>query len=202
MKLKLTLFFFTLLLFNCNTESKPQLNYKYVTGETSSLTCKGIDMKLFEEALLSFEDDIINHYTPGQDSPSRAYSQFMRGALRNNVKYSEVASEHSLNIYKALEAEKNLWKVSETKTELNYNHPIFDCIGKNIKNNDTRRTYNALITTNSMSMRMIGNELQRKAYNLKDDKYAAVFAVLITYYKNFHNVDFSKSTIDDKDGKN
>ncbi|MEM6514650.1 MAG: hypothetical protein AAF688_00565 [Bacteroidota bacterium] len=200
MKSKLTLIALALILFNCQTEKKPQLAYKYVTGESSSMTCESVDMKLFEEALLSFENDINQHYTPDQKTPSRAYSQYMRGNIRNNVKFKEIVSQHSIDIYNALKAEKDLWLVSENQTDLNFQHPLFKCIGENISNDDMRRTYNALLSTNSMSMRMIGNELQRKAFTMNKDKYAAVFSALITYYNNFHKLDFSNS--EDEDRKN
>jgi len=198
MKLKFTLIVLSLFFFNCQTEKKPELSYKYVTNETSSLNCEGINMKLFEEALLSFENDITQHYTPNQDTPSRAYSQFMRGVIRNNVKFEKVVSDHSVDVYKSLKKEKDLWIVSEGKTEINFQHPIFECIGKNITNTDMRRTYNALLTTNSMSLRMMGNELQRKAYTMNKDKYAAVFSSLITYYNNFHEINFNQNDAENK----
>lgn len=195
MKFKFTLIVVALFFLNCQSDKKPQLSYKYITSESSTLSCETVDMKLFEEARLSFENDIIQHYTPGQETPSRAYSQFMRAVVRNNVKFNEVASEHSRNIYEVLRADKDLWLENDNTINLNYNHPIFECIGKKITDNDMRRTYNALLSTNSMSMRMIGNELQRKSYVMNKDKYAAVFSALITYYDNFHNLDFSDKTV-------
>ncbi len=191
MKPKFILFALSICLLNCNTESKPKLEYTFVTGEPS-LNCEQADAKLFEEALRSFEDDLIKFYTPDQPNLSKAYSQYMRAAIGNRVSYNDVISEHSRDVYKALEAKKPLWHATEKRQELNFNHPIFKCIGDNMKNSDLRKTYNALTSTNSMSMRMIGYELQRKAYTLKDDPYASTFAALITYYDHFKDVDFTQ----------
>ena len=201
MKSKIFLFLITIILFNCNTEKKPQLTYKYTT-DAPILECEGMDTKLFEEALLSFEADLINTYTPDQATPARAYSQFIRAAVSNRVKYNEMVSQHSQEVYEALKADENLWKTTQDNEELNFNHPIFECIGKAIKNDNFKTTYNALVSTNSMSMRMIGNELQRNTYTFKDDKYAATFAALITYYGNFHKIDFSQPKTEKSDEKN
>ncbi len=84
---------------------------------------------------------------------------------------------------------KHLYRVkTEDNMQLNFKHPIFKCIGENIINKDLKTTYNALISTNSMSMRMIGNLLQSKSFTLGDDRYAAMFTALLTFYANFEDV--------------
>ena len=191
MKQKLTALALLLILFNCQTETKPQLDYKFAP-ETPTLKCESANTKLFEEALLSFEADLKKAYTPDQEKPSQAYSQYMRLVTGNRVIYKDVVSEHSLKVYEALKAEKSLWVKTEDNMQLNFKHPIFKCIGENIINKDLKTTYNALISTNSMSMRMIGNLLHSKSFTLNDDRYAAIFTALITYYGNFEGVDFSQ----------
>ena len=191
MKSKIVLLALFLILFNCQTETKPQLDYKHAS-QTPTLKCESVETKLFEEALLSFEADLIRTYSSDQDNLSRAYSQFMRLTMSNRVTYNDLVSEHSLKVYEALKAEKSLWITSENGSKLNFEHPVFMCIGANIINKDLRTTYNALLSTNSMSMRMIGNLLHSKSFTLSDDRYAATFTALITYYGNFKGVDFSQ----------
>ena len=47
------------------------------------LNCDKFDLNLLNEALFSFENDIINFYSKDKKNLSRAYGQFTRNAVNN-----------------------------------------------------------------------------------------------------------------------
>ncbi len=198
MKLKLALIVLTLCLFNCKQETaqkQEQINFdfKYPSAQ-KLLDCDNLDTSLFQEAMQSFENDIVKFYTPDQPVYSRAYSIFVGQALGNKVDYSKLVSEHSKTVFEALKQDKRLWIDNADGSKVNFQHPIFKCIGANIKDEPLRKTYNALIDTNSMSMRMFGGQLRRKTFDMKDDKYLATFVALELFYGKFFDIDFNAET--------
>ncbi|WP_299336774.1 hypothetical protein [uncultured Psychroserpens sp.] len=191
MKLKLAVLTLCICLFNCKEEQQKVTFDDYRYSQQSILNCENTDTALFQEALLSFEDDILKYYTPDQAVYSRAYSLFVSQAIANKIDYSKMVSEHSKTILEALKQDQNLWTTNPDGSKVNFNHPIFECIGKNIKDEPLRKTFNALIQTNSMSMRMFGGQLRRKTFDMKDDKYLATYVALDLFYGKFYETDLS-----------
>lgn len=194
MKLKLAVLTLCLCLFNCKEDSQKVTfdNYKY--SQQNILDCQNVDTALFQEALLSFEDDILNYYTPDQAVYSRAYSLFVSQAIANKIDYSKMVSEHSKSILDALKLDENLWTTNPDGSKVNFSHPFFTCVGENMKDEPLRKTFNALIQTNSMSMRMFGGQLRRKTFDMKDDKYLATYVALDLFYGKFYDLDLSKAS--------
>lgn len=193
MKLKITLLTVIICFLNCKQETtqeqKPiDFNYKYKSVE-KLLDCQDLNTDLFQEAVLSFEDDLIKFYTPDKPVYSRAYSIFTAQACSSNVDYNDIISEHSKKILEALKQIQDLWIETSNGTQLNYQHPVFYCIGLNIKNEPIGETYNALIATNSMSVRMIEGQLRKNTFRIKDNKYLATFVALELYYSKIFNLD-------------
>ncbi|MDG5491526.1 hypothetical protein [Psychroserpens sp. SPM9] len=193
MKLKLTLLVVCLCLFNCK-DDKPQnvaFDYKYPSVE-KLIDCEGMDTALFQEAVQSFEEDLGNFYTPDKPILSRAYSLFVSQAVSYKVDYRTMVSEHSKKVLEALKQDKNLWTTNPDGSKTNFSHPIFKCIGPKIKDEPLRKTFNALIDTNSMSLRMFGDQLRRKTFGMKDDKNLALYVALDLYYSRIYDMDFSQ----------
>ena len=165
------------------------------------LNCDNINLKLYNEALFSFEKDIETFY--GKDKPNltRAYSQFIRSAIGGRIKYEDIISQHSLNIFEALKAENNLWDANNPKTYLNYSSPLVNCIANNIQNKDLKTTLNALISTNSMSPKLFGSPLMTNYSTATRDKYLAAYIAFDLYYAKFFNVDFSKVNLEKPEAK-
>ncbi|OUS00069.1 hypothetical protein A9Q86_11545 [Flavobacteriales bacterium 33_180_T64] len=193
MKLKLTLLIFCLCFLTCkdDAQKKVQLDYKYPSIE-KILDCEDIDTSLLQEAFYAFEDDLIRFYTPDKAVYSRAYSLFVSQAVNNKIDYQKMVSEHTKNVFEALKQEKDLWTVNPDGSRVNFKHPVFKCIGANIKDEPLRKTFNALISTNSMSLRMYGDQLKRKTFGMKDDKYLATYIALELYYGKLYDLDLSQ----------
>lgn len=192
MKLKLLLFAVSICLLNCKEETSQKqmtFDHKYQTTP-DMLQCDGIDTAIFQEAMLSFENDILKYYTPDQPIITRAYSIFVAQGVSNKAEYKKMVSEHSKKVFEALKQVDNLWIESADGNHINYQHPIFKCIGENINDEPLRKTYNALIETNSMSIRIFQGQLRRKTFGMKDDRHLATFVALQLFYGKLFDVNF------------
>ena len=196
MKLRLTLLALGFSLLNCkdDTPKKIDFDYQYPSVE-NILDCEDVDTDLLREAFYSFENDLVNFYTPGNPVYSRAYSLFVSQASNNRVNYHKMVSDHSKKVLEALKQDESLWRpaVDAYGSRLNYNHPFIKCVAERIKDEPLQKTFNALVQTNSMSLRMIGEELKRKTFGMKDDKYLATYIALEYFYGKLLDIDFSKA---------
>ncbi|RSK39261.1 hypothetical protein [Mangrovimonas spongiae] len=183
--LKITLCLLLLNVLSCKNEPSVTLDYKYSDKE-NPLKCDGLDTKIYNEALLSFEEDIISFYDKENKNLTRAYSMFFRNASTNRIKFQDVASLHSVNILKVLKNEKGLWKEGYT---LNFNHKLFNCLGDNFKDKDLQTTFNALISANSLTPELFGAPLRYKVSSVSRDRYLAAFFALEYYYSYLSQVD-------------
>lgn len=157
------------------------------------LNCDKFDLKLLNEAVFSFENDIEEHYSKNnQKNLTLAYSQFVRNAVNNRVKYEEITSLHTLAIFEVLKSKSNLWNLQNANSKLNYTSDVFNCISTNIQNNDLKTTLNALITTNSMSPKLFGAPLNTGYRSAVSDKYLAAYIAFDLFYAKLFDVDPAK----------
>ncbi|MDG1729870.1 MAG: hypothetical protein P8K68_08060 [Algibacter sp.] len=203
MKTKTILITFLLVatLLSCKKENTFS-NYKYA-DKPQAFTCEGINSKLYNEALYSFEDDILNYYKKGNENYrlDLAYSQAIRNSVFGRLKMEEIVSKHTVEIFEALKKQNNLWAISPSKTQLNYNNVLTGCISSNIKDNALKTTFDALISTNSMSPKLFGPALVTKYRNTLNDKNLALYVALDLYYAKMFNIDFSKVNLDKPEQK-
>jgi hypothetical protein len=186
--LKLTIIALSLILFNCKKNSESFNNYKYTTEE-NILVCDEINTKLYEEALLSFEDDITDKYDTKNKDIRRAYSFFTRDALANKVDYQAIVSPHTMEVFEAIKNDKDLWNEDNS---INYNSDIIDCLSHNFKDKNLQTTFNALVSTNSMRSEIFGAPLIKHVKNSHEDRYMATYVALDLFYTNLFNVDPTK----------
>lgn len=204
MKLKLAALAIAFCFFNCKQEATTKtidFDYKYPSVQ-KMLDCENLDTALFQEALQSFESDIVNFYTPDNPVYSRAYSVFVAQGCSDKANYQKLVSDHSKKVFEALQQVDNLWIDNPNGRKLNYQHPIFQCIGAKMKKDPIRKTYNALIETNSMTVRMFEGQLRRNTFDMKDDKYLATFVALELFYGKLTDVDFNAAVEDNSNAPN
>lgn len=193
LKFKLIACFVLITLFSCKKEAEEKTLDDYKFSEKGIvLNCDNFDVKLLNEALFSFEDDILNAY--GQNNPNltRAYSQFIRNALYNRVKYTDVVSPHSAKIFEVLKSKQELWDMENPDTKLNYDSSVISCISNNMLDKSLKTTLDALIETNSMEPKLYGPALQSNYGAVIRDKYLSAYVALEFYYGKFFDVDLSK----------
>jgi len=191
-KLIITCLIASLVLWNCKQEPKtPEVDYKYANNNELK-DCKSKDSLLLNEALMSFEKDLINAYDPKTQSPNRSYVRFLSDVRVNKVNYIAITSKHTKELFEALKSKSDLWNTKEGDYTLNYANPLVACIASNMQEGDLKITFNALVDTNSMSYRMYSEELRRNTISITKDKYLALFVALDLYYAKLFAVDFNK----------
>lgn len=190
MKTPFIYFVICLTLVNCK-EPQPQFAYKY-SDKPIVINCDINHSELFNEAIYNFEAILIENSANESLSLGKKYSRFISESTRNKTNYNNISNQHALDIFKALKNIEGLWITKNNKLSLNYNHQIFSCIGDNIQDKDLKTTFNALLSTNSMSIRMLKDVLVTKSSKLNTDKYLATFIALELYYSKLSNVDLSK----------
>lgn len=188
MKYKLLILVFCTLFLYCNKNKEKQLDYKYLTNE-SLIYCDGLDTELLQEALQSFEADILNFYTPEKPALSRAYNLFISQSVSNRIDYSKIVSDHSKQVFNVLKKDKTLWTTNPDGSNVNFKHPLFKCIGQHINDKNTRETFNALISTNSMSLRLFSGLLKPQSFVMKDDHYLASYIALELFYGKLYTIE-------------
>lgn len=177
---------------SCKKEEKIVLSeYKYAE-KGIVLNCDKFELKLLNEALFTFENDITNAYGSDTKNLTQAYSQFTRNAVSGRVKYEEIVSLHTLAVFEVLKSKAELWDLNNPNSKLNYDSPVFKCISNNIQSKDLKTTLNALISTNSMSTKLFGPALNSGYRSAISDKYLSAYMALDLFYAKLFNIDISK----------
>jgi hypothetical protein len=189
MKTQFIYFALCLILVNCK-EAQPELILKYA-DKPVVVDCDTNHSELFNEAIYSFEQNLIDYYANKNPNLTISYRQFLKESTNNTANYNSISNEHSIAVFDALKNIEGLWIQKDDELVLNYNHNIFSCIGNNIQDEDLKATFNALLSTNSMSIRMLKDVLIAKSNRLNTDKYLATFVALELYYSKLSNVDLS-----------
>lgn len=178
-----------LILTGCKKE--PTLSEYKFADKNFDVICTQLNPELLKEVVYSFEEDITNHFARNsQKNLSQAYSRTINLGIYGRAKYNEMVSEHTMEIFKILKSDTSLWNVGENSSSLNYDHDLVKCLANNIKDKDLKTTFNALLTTNSMSVKLFGEPLKRKSNLAIKDKYLATYIALDMYYAKLFNVDF------------
>jgi len=177
-------------------------DYKYADKPTV-ITCEGINSKLYQEALYTFEDDIFNYYKKNDPNTSlaKSYSQLIRNSLYGKMKLKEIISAHTIKVFEALKKEDNLWDTNNSKSHLNYNSIVVDCISENILDKALNSTFNALVSTNSMSPKLFGTPLMSKYLKSSNDKYLATYIALDLFYAKLFDINFSEVNLEKPEQK-
>lgn len=180
-----------LTLFNCEETAKISLDYKY-TDQKDLITCENFETKLYKEALYTFESDITRFYDKKSNNTYKAYNSFFKNSIRGNVPYDKIVSPHTMKVFEALKAENDLWITENNTTSLNYNAAIFKCVSNNFIDKDLRVTFNALVSTNSMTPALFGSPILQQISSMSRDKYLTTYMALDHYYSRLFVINPSK----------
>jgi hypothetical protein len=197
LKFKIIALFVATTVLSCKTEPKEKTLTDYKFSEKGIvLNCDEFDLKLLNEALFSFEDDILKTYgTPaqtGNPNLTRAYSQFIRNAMYSRAKYEDIVSPHSAKIFEVLKSKTELWNLDDPNGKLNYNSAVIRCISDNMTDKSLKATMDALIETNSMKAKLYGPAILSNYGAAIRDKYLSTYVALEFYYGRMFDLDLSK----------
>jgi len=197
MNLKLKLFAILLLttIISCKnaTNEKTLDEFKY-SEKGIVLNCDNFDLKLLNEALFSFEDDITKAFGINNSTPARVYSKFINNAMYSRIEYEYIISPHTLKIFEVLKTKEDLWNPESRTSKLNYNSDLFSCISNNIINTDLKTTLNALVSTNSMSPKLFGPAIQENYTLAIQDKYLSAYLAFDFFYAKLFDIDLTLVT--------
>lgn len=178
--------------FSCE---KP-LEYKFSDKPDILTDCDIPNKKLIKEALYSFEDDLMNNFDRNQDFPNlmRAYSRFIYFGIEGSVDYNSIISQHTLDVFKALQNETELWNTNSKNSNFNYKSDLGKCIAEHIKDQDLKTTYNALLSVNSLNPKLFGAPFYRKYQSVITDKYLATYVAFDLFYAYLIDKDLTTIT--------
>ena len=196
--LKLTIILLIMVVFT-NCKNDPQLSEYKFSEKEFQLNCENIDLDLIKEAVYSFEADITDYFTPkGKKNLSQAYPRVVNYGINARANFNKIASPHTQEIFEILRKDTELWNLNGEIKSLNYDHELVKCIANNLTDKDLKTTFNALLTTNSMSAKLFREPLRRKAYLAVNDIYLATYIALDMYYAKLFNVEFDKKNAKNK----
>lgn len=175
--LKLTTLFLLITVFSCK-QNNELTEYKYA-DKPQVINCAGADNKLLNEALYSFEEDLLGQFGQKNSADTFMYNQFMLFTNGNRVPYNTMVSDHSKKVLNALKTAGIL-----KNGTLDYKGNIINCISQNLTQTNLKTTFDALMTTNSMNKRIFGPALQANTQPMAEDKYASLLVALDYYYGN------------------
>ncbi len=169
---------------SCN--QKAEFDFKFADKE-QVISCSETNNALLNEALYSFERDLVMRYDSLDQRQINAYGAFMYRGMDGSAKYEEIIRPNTRPIAEALIAE-NILIENKTPSHLNYEHPDVQCIISNIKDQDLKTTINALIETKSMNPKLFNSRMRNFGRNSGKDRYLALFVALDGYYQQILNI--------------
>jgi len=190
--IKLLVVILTFNFLSCKKEQPSFTDYQFAE-KTPVITCPDTDNKLLNEALYSFEKDIVAHFDKKQLNENRAYNFFAKQAITRKTDVTKYASKHSVDLATAL---KDAGFIAEKG--VNYSNPLIPCIAENMNKDDIKTTFKALVSTNSLKKELFKPALQTKIHRIQADNYLSMYVALEYFYAeilktDFTNVDFNRT---------
>lgn len=162
-------------------DKKPELALQFSERE-QSIVCDDENNKLLNEALYTFEADLIQAYDPESKLLVSAYGRFMYVGFSGTAEYDRIVSEHALDIREALVAD-GIIEVEGGSGYVNYKHPALKCIINNLEDKGLSLTLQALIDTNTMNPKLFNSRMRNFGREAATNRYTAMYVALETYYK-------------------
>jgi len=174
----------TILITSC--EQKAKFDFKFADQE-QVISCDKNYNAILNEALYSFENDILTKYDSLEQSKTKAYGSFIYRGMDGSAQYNQIMTSNTYPVIEALLAENILIK-DKSPSHLNYEHPAVKCIVSNIKEEQLRNTIQALIDTKTMNPKLFNSRLRNFGRNAERQRYLALFVALDGYYQQILNI--------------
>ncbi len=189
MKKQLFLLLVSSLLLSC---SKP-FPYKF-DKEPQVIDCPNANNALLNEALYSFKDDIQRFFLIEVQEKDYlnfqfSYAQYIYRGAANMLYYNEIASPHTLLVFKELEKQEGLLRELKGKSNLNYDHEWVECLIGKIKSDELRKQINYLLDVNYLSPEVMAETYRSSINPAETDPNFLLFIALDTFYQRFMQLD-------------
>ena len=167
--------------------------YKY-QDKPDIITCSAINYPLIKEAFYSFENDL---YTNSNDSLQAniepAYSKWLYPSHNNTFDIKTLVSPYTVQLFERLKKEEpQLFNLKNPESNLNYESDLISCIVQNMRDEDLKTTFKALLETNTMSPKLIGERLTTNLLKVTRDPYMRYYTVFEYGYGRMFFNDFSE----------
>jgi len=178
---------------SCKKEAT--IEYKHA-DKPATITCEGVDAKLFSEAYYAFENAILTHAKNTNRRPNftittdYALKNFIARS-RGNIKITDYVTEESLAVFNTLKT-MDIWSGPQLKNSAT----ITECIGNNISNAAIKGSFNTLRSVESLAPKLMISAItdNRAIRDQYKDKALMTYAALDLYFAKFFNTDFSTVT--------
>lgn len=178
------------LLLSCSQE---QTSYKY-QHKADIITCTNVNSALLKEAFYAFENDLFQHTKDTlQVDIEAAYNRWIYPSHNNNFNIKTLVSPYTVSLFNKLKIEEpQLFDITNKDSNLNYNSTLITCIADNVRDQDLKTTFNALLDSKSMSPKLFGDRLTFNLLKVTRDPYMRYYVIFeYGYGKMFFN-DFSE----------
>jgi len=178
---------------SCKKEAT--IEYKHA-DKPVTITCEGVDAKLFSEAYYAFENAILIQAKNANRRPNftittdYALKNFVARS-RGNIRITDYVTEESLAVFNLLK-NQDIWNGPQLKNKAE----ITECIGNSISNKTIKGTFNTLRSVESLAPKLMVSAMtdNRAIRDQYKDKALMTYAALDLYFAKFFNTDFSAVT--------
>lgn len=178
---------------SCKKEAT--IEYKYA-DKPVTITCEGVDEKLFSEAYYAFENAILIQAKNTNRRPNfnittdYALKNFIARS-RGNIRITDYVTEESLAVFNILK-NKDIWN----GPQLDSKTKVTECIGNSISNKTIKGSFNTLRSVESLDPKLMVSTItdNRAIRDQYKDKALMTYVALDLYFAKFFNTDFSAVT--------
>lgn len=177
--------------------TKP-ITYKF-QEEPQVIDCPGIDNQLMNEALYSFSDDIQRHFLMEIQEKDYlnfqySYAQYIYRGAANLLFFNEIASPHTIKIFKELEKQEGLFIEQKGKSNLNYHHEFVQCLISKIDRESLRDQIKHLLSVDYLSPEVMAETYRSSIRPAEVDPDFLLFIALDTFYQRFVQLDLTENS--------
>ena len=189
MKHILSLFVGLFLLIGC--QEKPSFKYQ---DQPDIIDCSDINYPLIKEAFYAFEEDLFRY--SGDTSKSdleSAYNRWIYPSQDNEFDIKTLVSPYTVELFQRLQDEEpQLFNLKSVDSNLNYDNAFIKCIVDNVRDEELRVTFKALVDTGTMSPKLFGDRLIFNLLKVTRDPYMRYYVIMEYGYGRMFFNDFSE----------
>ncbi|WGK64395.1 hypothetical protein [Croceiramulus getboli] len=188
---------------SCSQDKKSDITYQFqdmpypVECSAYSGGQDAIDPDLLKEAVWSFQNDITNYY--GRDyggfirkDLATGFREFVWGGLDGVARYQEIASPHSWMLLEELKKVEGLWNPDGIRSNLNYDHPLMQCLQDNFKHEEIKEVYDKLDQANSLGPKVLRPIMTKHTLRFVEDPYLATYLAFDGFYNYLYDLERPK----------
>lgn len=172
---------------------KEDTGYRY-QDKPDIISCDDINYPLIKEAFYSFENDLYTHSLDSlQVDLEASYNRWIYPSQDNEFDIKTLVSPYTVKMFKRLQNESpDLFELTNPDSNLNYDSALMQCIVENVRDEELKVTFKALIDTGTMSPKLFGDRLIFNLLKVTRDPYMRYYVIMEYGYGRMFFNDFSE----------